>query len=66
MIKSKTCVCFSHGKESAPWGTKIKQMSPIAKKLFTGGIRPMRLNEEDKLEGALTEQRRDKELRSRT
>ena len=33
MIESQICVCFSHGKESGPWGTKIKQMAPIAKEL---------------------------------
>lgn len=26
-------VCFSHGKESGPWGTKIKHLASIAKKL---------------------------------
>ena len=30
MTATKICVCFSHGKESGPWGTKIKQMVPIA------------------------------------
>ena len=27
------CVIFSHGQESGPWGTKIKAMSDVAKKM---------------------------------
>jgi predicted alpha/beta-hydrolase family hydrolase len=26
-------VCFAHGKESGPWGTKIKALAPIAQKM---------------------------------
>jgi len=33
MSEINTCVCFSHGKESGPWGTKIKHMAKVAKEL---------------------------------
>ena len=33
MTKEKICVCFSHGKESGPWGTKIKHMAKAAEEL---------------------------------
>lgn len=32
MIQRKTKVIFSHGKESGPWGTKIKRLADVAKK----------------------------------
>ena len=28
---NQPCVCFSHGKESGPWGTKIKVLAEIAR-----------------------------------
>ncbi|MBN2807903.1 MAG: alpha/beta hydrolase [Deltaproteobacteria bacterium] len=33
MTKSYASVCFSHGKESGPWGTKIKEMAAISENL---------------------------------
>ena len=33
MVDADTCVCFSHGKESGPWGSKIQQMSRVAREL---------------------------------
>ncbi|KAA3606886.1 MAG: alpha/beta hydrolase [Calditrichaeota bacterium] len=32
-MKPINLVCFSHGKESGPWGTKIKHLASIAKRL---------------------------------
>ena len=31
MLVKKTVVCFSHGQESGPWGTKIKVLAGVAR-----------------------------------
>ncbi len=32
-METRTCVCFSHGQESGPWGTKIREMARVAEGL---------------------------------
>lgn len=40
MQTSDALVCFSHGKESGPWGTKISRLAEIARSLGCAVISP--------------------------